>query len=126
MDMEMINMGSWLIYSEYTNNRLLCETQKLLYDYWKKYDYIKNYFLLHMFFRMVTDANPALWEKVPLINHIDSHLLMQDLPKAYNEDRCRQIMKLTSVHKLTYKVETPTESTAAQLGWLFQNKGEQG
>lgn len=126
MDMEMINMGSWLIYSEYTNNRLLCETQKLLYDYWKKYDYIKNYFLLHMFFRTVTDANPALWEKVPLINHIDSHLLMQDLPKAYNEDRCRQIMKLTSVHKLTYKVETPTESTAEQLGWLFQNKGEQG
>ena len=57
MDMEMINMGSWLIFSKYTNNIILLETQSLLYAYWKKYNYIKNYFLMHIFFRMVTDAN---------------------------------------------------------------------
>ena len=126
MDMEMINMGSWLIYSAYTNNRLLCETKNLIYDYWKKYNYIKNYFLLHMFFRMVTDVNPMVWKKVPMINQIDAHLLMQELTKAYDATRCKQIMSLTSVHKLTYKIETPAGSTAEQLGHLFQNKGEQG
>ena len=115
MDMEMINMGSWLIFSKYTNNIILLETQSLLYAYWKKYNYIKNYFLMHIFFRMVTDANPELWEQVPAINHIDSHLLMQELPKHYDENRCQQIMRLTPIHKLTYKVETSKGATAEKL-----------
>ena len=125
MDMEMINMGSWLIFSKYTNNIILLETQSLLYAYWKKYNYIKNYFLMHIFFRMVTDANPELWEQVPAINHIDSHLLMQELPKHYDENRCQQIMRLTPIHKLTYKVETSKGATAEKLGVLFQNRREQ-
>lgn len=125
MDMEMINMGSWLIFSKYTNNIILLETQSLLYAYWKKYNYIKNYFLMHIFFRMVTDANPELWGQVPAINHIDSHLLMQELPKHYDKNRCQQIMRLTPIHKLTYKVETSKGVTAEKLGVLFQNRREQ-
>lgn len=115
MDMEMINMGSWLIFSKYTNNKILLETQSLLYAYWKKYNYIKNYFLMHIFFRMVTDANPELWEQVPAMNHIDSHLLMQELPKHYDENRCQQIMRLTPIHKLTYKVETSSGAMAVLI-----------
>lgn len=106
MDMEMINMGSWLMYSKKSNNYLLTETRKLLYKYWKKYNYLKNYFLLHMFFRMVTDENPEEWEKVPMISQIDSHYMMRELNRKYNEERCIEIMKITSVHKLTYKFET--------------------
>ena len=106
LDMEMINMGSWLMYSKKSNNYLLTETRKLLYKYWKKYNYLKNYFLLHMFFRMVTDENPEEWEKVPMISQIDSHYMMRELNRKYNEERCIEIMKITSVHKLTYKFET--------------------
>ena len=78
-----------------------------------------------MFLRMVTDANPKLWEQVPAINHIDSHLLMQELPKDYDENRCQEIMRLTPIHKLTYKVETSKGATAEKLGVLFQNRREQ-
>lgn len=123
LDTEYIS--SWLIFSKYTNNIILLETQSLLYAYWKKYNYIKNYFLMHIFFRMVTDANPELWEQVPAINHIDSHLLMQELPKHYDENRCQQIMRLTPIHKLTYKGETSSGATAEKLGVLFQNRREQ-
>lgn len=49
MDMEMINMGSWLISSKKTNNFLLVETRRLLYKYWEKNNFMKNYFLMHMF-----------------------------------------------------------------------------
>lgn len=125
MDMEMINMGSWLMYSKYTNDRILLETQQLLYRYWKKYSYLKNYFLLHIFFRMVTDENSKLWEQVPAINHIDSHLLMQELPKQYDENRCLQILQMTPIHKLTYKFRTSSGATAEKLGVLFQNRREQ-
>ncbi len=124
MDMEMINMGSWLMYSKYKGHKILCETQRLLYEYWKKYNYIKNYFLMHIFFRMVTDENPELWNQVPMVNHIDSHLLMQELLKQYDESRCTQIMQLTSIHKLTYKVKTSKGVTAEKLGELFKNRRE--
>ena len=120
-----MNMGSWLMFSKYTNNKMLLETQSLLYAYWKKYNYIKNYFLMHIFFRMVSDMNSELWEQVPAINHMDSHLLMQELPKHYDENRCQQIMQLTPIHKLTYKVETSKGATAEKLGVLFQNRREQ-
>lgn len=125
MDMEMINMGNWLMFSKYTNDRILLETQQLLYRYWKKYNYVKNYFVFHIFFRMVTDENPKLWEQVPAINHIDSHLLMQELPKQYDENRCQQILQLTPIHKLTYKVKTPNGATAEKLSVLFENRSEQ-
>ena len=59
-----------------------------------------------MFFRMVTDENPEEWEKVPMISQIDSHYMMRELNRKYNEERCIEIMKITSVHKLTYKFET--------------------
>lgn len=114
MDMEMINMGSWFIYSKRTNNLLLLETRRLLYKYWKKYNYIKNYFLMHMFFRMVTDKNQETWKKVPVINQIDSHLLMQELNNEYDNKRYREIIKLTSVHKLTYKGISNKKNTMAK------------
>ena len=111
MDMEMINMGSWFIYSKRTNNLLLVETRRLLYKYWRKYNYIKNYFLMHMFFRMVTDKNQGEWKKVPVINQIDSHLLMQELNNEYDFERYREITTLTSIHKLTYKGILDEENT---------------
>ena len=125
MDMEMINTANWLIYSKYKNCSLLVEVRELLYRYWSCYSYVKNYFIFHMFLRMVTDANLELWEQVPPINHIDSHLLMQELPKHYDENRCQQITQLTPIHKLTYKVEISKGATAEKLGVLFKNRREQ-
>jgi len=34
-------------------------------------------------------------------------------------------MRLTPIHKLTYKVETSSGATAEKLGVLFQNRREQ-
>lgn len=121
MNNEMINMGSWFIYCRFTNNKLLIETRELLYKYWKKYNYIKNYFLMHMFFRMVTDTYSEEWENVPNINQIDQHFLMNELEKEYDETRCREILRLTSVHKLTYKVdyEDKKDATAYRLSELY-------
>lgn len=123
MDMELINMGSWFIYSRYTNNILLIETRKLIYKYWAKYNYLKNYFLLHMFFRMATDEYPVLWDRIPMMNQIDQHLLMNELSKIYHKKRCEDIFNLTPVHKLTYKiVADKNDITAEYLGILYHSE----
>lgn len=105
LDMEMINMGNWFICASHTNNVLLCETQSLIYKYWKKYNYIKNYFFMHMFFKMATEAHPLEWEKVPYYNQVDCHLIMDTLNSAFDQKRYDDICRLTSIHKLTYKTD---------------------
>lgn len=104
MDKEMINMGSWLLYSSETHNILLKETQNLLYLYWKTHNYTMNYFLFHIFFRMVTDVYSEEWNSVCYINHIDEHLLINECDKVFNENRIKEILNITSIHKLSYKV----------------------
>lgn len=104
MDQEMINMASWFIYAGKTNNKLLFETRNLLYLYWKKYNFLKAYFLLHMFFRMVVDKYKEDWDNVIYINHIDQHMLMWELTKIYDKDKIEIIKEKSSVHKLTYKI----------------------
>lgn len=106
MDNEMINMGSWFLYASRTQNKLLLETQHLLYEYWKYNDYTKNYFLFHIFFRMVTDRYPEMWNQVPYINHMDQHLLIRECQnEKLSDDRIKDILKTTTIHKLTYKAE---------------------
>ncbi|MFR5876230.1 MAG: capsular polysaccharide synthesis protein [Eubacterium sp.] len=101
-DHDMINMNNWLMYSE-ANNIILQETQNLLFEYWKTHNYMIHYFIMHMFFRMVTDYYPDEWKKVPYFNQIDQHILSTELYNDYDEKRFRQLTDLTSIHKLSNK-----------------------
>ena len=120
LDQEMINMASWFIYSARPQNRLLVETLNLLYAYWEKYSYIKNYFLMHILFRIVSDHNPDLWEAIPYFNQIDNHLLMNELQKPFDPKRIEQIKALTPIHKLTYKLpKCDSDSTLAYIKEIY-------
>lgn len=101
---EMINMGSWLMYSK-PNNILLLESENLLFEYWKNKNFLQQYFLLHIFFRMATEKYPDEWKKVPYYNQIDQHILAFEMNRAFDEKRFNQIKEITSVHKLTNKTE---------------------
>lgn len=119
---EMINMGSWLIYSK-PNNILLLETQELLFKYWKKHSKLKHYFLLHMFFRMVTDEYPQEWNSVAYYNQIDQHVLQSEFNKKYNSKRFEQIKALTPIHKLTNKTNNlyfENDSFFSKLDYLYK------
>lgn len=102
-DYELVNMGSWLIRST-PNNIILNETQNLLFKYWESHNYICQYFLLHLFFKMVCEEYTDEWSNVPYFNQIDQHLLAQEINKKFDEKRFNQIKSITSVHKLTNKI----------------------
>lgn len=104
-DYELVNMGSWLIRST-PNNIILNETQNLLFKYWKTHNYLCQYFLLHLFFKMVCEKYNEEWSNVPYFNQIDQHLLAQEINKKFDEKRFNQIKSVTSVHKLTNKINS--------------------
>lgn len=104
MDMEVINMASWLIYAK-TNHSILSATLKLLYEYWKKNNYLCDYFLLHMFFSMATKEFAEEWNQVPYFSQVDNHLLSKELLNQFNFERYEKIKEITNFHKLTYKLD---------------------
>lgn len=111
MDMDMIQMANWLIYSAKPYNRLLLITKELLNSYWNRFSYAKNYFIYQMFFRMVSDRCADEWSKVPYVNQVDNHLLANELEKPFDATRVDEIKKLATVHKLTYKFQGDSSCT---------------
>lgn len=103
-DKENINMASWLIYAK-SNNVILELTYYLLEEYWKTHNYLCNYFLFHMFFKIATDIYSEEWKKVPYSNHINNHLLFNEFSNKFSKTRLEKICKITSFHKLSYKID---------------------
>ena len=120
---DVINFGSWVIYSK-PNNLLLNETLNLLYKYWKKYDYMKHYFLLHLMFRLVTDCYENEWNSIPYFSQMDQHIFSFEFLDEYSEKRWKQLKALTPIHKLTTKADFENESKESyfsKLDVLYKN-----
>lgn len=113
-DAEVVNMGNWLIGSS-PNNHLLKETLKLLYKYWEDSNHTYDYFLFHIFFKMVSEKYVDEWNKVPVFYQNDSHILMHELFNRYDSERYREISKLVPFHKLTVKFTDEKENIEGTL-----------
>lgn len=103
-NLELINIGNWLIKAK-ADNQLLKETQNLLFEYWKSHNYLCQYFLFQIFFRMVSDFYKEEFSKIPYINQVDQHLLSYELHKSFDKSRLEVIKSISTVHKLTYKLD---------------------
>ncbi len=114
---DLINMGNWLIYSK-ADNLLLNETLSLIYEYWKKYDYTKHYFIFQMFFRMVTDYYAEEWSKIPYFSQMDQHIFSFEFLEEYNEKRFRQLRQLTPIHKLSNKIDVSKAKSGSYYSML--------
>ena len=60
--------SSWLINS-CADNDIIKLTKKLLWEYWKDYNTLKDYFIFHMFFAMSARKLSDQWENFHKLNH---------------------------------------------------------
>lgn len=123
-DNQTIKIANWLIWSK-PDNPILKDTLILLYNYWKKEKYACNYFIFHLFFNISIEKHRELWEKVPYINHIDNHLLINDIFKDFNNNRFSFICKHTDFHKLTYKLDFSKVTDTSFLNYIINRKLEE-
>ncbi len=95
-------MDSWLIYAK-PNNPILGEVQKLLYLYWQKKNHLCEYFLVHLFFKMVLEKYPKEWDDIPFKSSIDAHILIGYMNKEFHMEEFQFIKQQSFCHKLNYK-----------------------
>lgn len=92
--------SSWLI-SAYSHSPILMLTRDLLYHYWKDYNSLLHYFLLHLLMRLATERYPDEWKAVPTFNNHSPHIMGLELGNSYSDGRWNQYLSMSSFHKLT-------------------------
>ena len=95
-------LSSWLM-TAYSHNPVIALTRALLHNYWKKYNYPIDYFILHDFMQMAIEAYPEVWRKVVPFSNSVPHILLLRLFEEFDPDTWQGIKNQTSFHKLTHK-----------------------
>lgn len=95
-------LSSWFM-TACTNHPILALTKALLYCYWEKKNSMVDYFLLHDFFQLATEAYPQEWSRVTPFSNSLPHILLLRLFEEYDEETWNNIRNMTPFHKLTYK-----------------------
>lgn len=104
MDQEPLIAESWFITSE-IDNPILIATRDLLFDYWKKHNYLINYFLFHYFFTLVaTHKYHSLFDQIPSRSRVIPHLLQNECYNEYDEKKITDILQQSPLHKLSQKI----------------------
>ena len=92
--------SNWFITSE-KGNPILRTTLDLLYEYWRKNDFLFNYFIFHLFFKMSSDKYQKDYKNIPFISNGPPHELQRMLKEKYNETKYKIILNKISIHKLS-------------------------
>ena len=94
--------SSWFITSE-KESPVLKTTRDLLYEYWRKENYLCNYFLFHRLFKFAFMKYIKDYLQMPYYTNIPVHFLQKYLNKKFNYYIYKNILEKVNVHKLTKK-----------------------
>lgn len=96
-------ISSWLMNAR-SSNRILMATQHLIYEYWKDYKEMLDYFLLHDFMAIVLDYYSEEWKDVIPVDNAAPHILLLRLFDEFDPQLWEAAMEQTPFHKLSYKL----------------------
>ena len=99
---DIINFDNWFIVAK-PNNLLLKKTLNLLLMYWKKENVLREYFICHLFFKMVTEKYPQEWEDTNKLTTLLPHSLYHMQYEVFNKEKLKKDFELCCVHKMSYK-----------------------
>ena len=101
---EIMELNSWFIHST-TNNNMLCLLQKMLYAYLRDYNYISNYYILHILGSIVNDYYSDEYNAMPIVSQVDSHVLATYIYDDFDEKKYDILKKRIGIHKLSIKFD---------------------
>ena len=102
---EVGKCSNWLILAK-TNNEVLIEVRDCLFEYWKRNNKLTDYFIFHRFFEIVSERHAESVGKIPFYSNSLPHILLLHLFDKYDEDFWKDLNSQTSIHKLSYKLDT--------------------
>lgn len=95
--------SSWLLHATKGNN-IIRQTRDAAFAYLEREKHISEYLWIYILLTLAVEKDPASKKRIPYVNSDYSHLLFNELGNEYDSKTIRHILKLTTVHKLTYKL----------------------
>ena len=84
---------------------ILQATKSMLMEYWKHEEEAKNYFLMHVFMKIACELYPEEYATLPIFSNEPCHILQYSLLRPFKKHRWEQMLRMSDVHKLTYKMD---------------------
>lgn len=100
-------ISNWFI-SAKSNNKLLLILRDMLYQYWKDYDCVLEYYIFHRFFSMIAKEYPEEIAAMPKGYNPTPLWLGMRLNEKYDEKWMQQITSQCCFHKTTYRIKKQT------------------
>lgn len=110
-------ISTWFIAAK-PNNPIVNETLWLMYAYWKDYDCLVEYYLIHLFISWSAKRHPEYFRMMPKGNSYHAIMLGDALDKAYNEASWNNLTEHVLFHKMTYR---HTEKAKATKGSYYNH-----
>ncbi len=95
--------SNWFITS-CANNRSLLVLRDMLYQYWRDYNCVIDYYVFHLFFSMIMEACPEEMAKMPRSNNRLTLLLGARIKEAYDNKWMQELTSVCAFHKLNYRI----------------------
>lgn len=95
-------ISSWFI-SAYSNNRLLMMQKEMLYQYWRDYDCLMEYYVFHLLFGLIAERFPEEIDAMPKANSMRAIQMALYLETAYDEQLMERLTAISCIHKLDYR-----------------------
>ncbi|RHP47283.1 capsular polysaccharide synthesis protein [Clostridium sp. AF32-12BH] len=108
---------SWFIKAN-AHNRILQTTLDLMNEYWRKEDKIRDYFIMFIFMKMASEKYPLDMKDMYKVPAAIPIMMQKYLSIEYDERMFESICKISSIHKLTYKIERANKKSL--YGWLLK------
>ncbi len=100
-----INISNWFI-SAHSNNEVLMTLRDMLFAYWKDYSCTLDYYVFHLFFKMVAEAYSEQIAAVPYGYSINSLILLHHWGDAFNQRKWEKLVSNVSFHKLAFRIDS--------------------
>lgn len=103
-----IGLSNWFITS-CTNNRILLVLRDMMYEYWRRYNCVIDYFIFHLFFGMIAECHSTELSRIPKYGNRWPLTLATWLGDDYDAVKYEALCEKTSFHKLTYRFKNRVE-----------------
>lgn len=108
MEYSITKISNWFILAKEPNNYILKATRDSLYHYLSHNKHIINQFIFHLMVTALYNSDPVFrehFETIPYVCNMNPHLMWFSFDNIFSEKNWVNIVKTSSVHKLSWKYD---------------------
>lgn len=105
LDLSVTDISSWMMWAKFPNEPYIASLRDSLVNYWLNNNHVEDYFIFHLIAAQLGDTKQMkyYYNNIPYFSNTYPSLLGSVLNDEYNENRINHIMKMSNIHKLSYK-----------------------